>query len=101
MISTFTCYIHTIRFSTNLSCQPYSHFMSAIQVIQTQNVSSFSIQFQIKAVAARKSEKGIIYAASGILLGQMSGRCKSAILSSSINMWSPAIVNYFLLESKK
>jgi hypothetical protein len=45
--------------------------MYAIQIIQTQNVSSFSSQFQIKAVAVRKMEKEIICAASGILLEQM------------------------------
>jgi hypothetical protein len=45
--------------------------MCAIQVIQTQNVSSFSSQFQIKTIAVMKMVIEGIYAASGILLGQM------------------------------
>jgi hypothetical protein len=45
--------------------------MCAIQVIQTQNVSSFSSQYQIKTIAVMKMVIEGIYAASGILLGQM------------------------------
>jgi len=35
------------------------------------------------------------------IAGTDTGGCESAILSSSKCIWSPAIVNYFLLESKK
>jgi hypothetical protein len=54
--------------------------MCAIQVIQTQNVSSISSQFQIKAIAVMKMENKEICAASGILLGQIQGDVKVGFL---------------------
>jgi hypothetical protein len=54
--------------------------------IQTQNVSSISNHFYIKAVAVMKMKKEEIYAASGVWLGQMAYLLKgypSIFLASS------------------
>jgi hypothetical protein len=62
-------YPYTIRFTTNPECKNLE-CRATVRVIQTQNVSSFSIQFQIIAAAAMRRKNND--AAFGILPGSFS-----------------------------
>jgi hypothetical protein len=101
--TTFTRDIRQLSdLTTNLFCQAnlFTVCRFTVQVIQTQNVSNCSIQFQIIAAAARKMKKKIC-AAIGILSGQRGMKVKRVQNADPVNPWSPTVVNCFPPKGEK
>ena len=100
--TTFTSYIRQLSdLSTNLFRQAdiFTVRLFTVQVIQTQNVSNCSIQFQFIAVAARNMKKKNC-AAIGLLSGQRLLKLMRMQNADPEYLWSPTIVNCFSPEAK-
>lgn len=95
MLATFTYFTLTIRINRQpLLLTKLTIWLIAVEIFQTQNVSSFSSQFYIKAVAAKWRKKKIRS------YWHMAGNERMSIASSFflllITIMLPAIVKYFL-----
>jgi hypothetical protein len=71
----------------------YKSYISEVQVIQTQNVSKFSSQFQIKAMAAGRI-MGKKVRSDWHIVGSMVDDLLR-LPSSNGYLWSPTFVNHF------